>query len=98
MRGQRSERIMPVVQPRAGRIDRNSELRVLIAALLQLAPIAGGKQYAISVENVSAPNLARQGVEPRVALRPFHSVVFKNLGLPRQEILIMRHLIIGRES
>ena len=74
------------------------ELRVLIATPLQLVPIAGREQNAIAVENVSAPDLARQRIQPRIALRPLHAVVFEDLRLARQKILIVRHLIVGRES
>src|ERR1700685_2911695 len=78
MRCHRSERIMPVVQPRTGLVDRNTQLLVLIAMPFQLRPIAGREQYTISVENVSTPDLARQRIEPRVSLRPLDSVVFKD--------------------
>ena len=98
MRRQRPKRIMPVVEPRAGGVDGNAQLRVLIAPPLQFAPVARGEQDAVAIENISAPDLVRQRIQPRIALRPLYAVVLEYFGFARQIIPIARDLIICRKS
>src|SRR5579862_875 len=89
---------MAVVEAGAGGVDGNSELGVLIAAAFELIPIAGGEQNTIAIENVSAPDFARERIKTGVALRALDAVVFEDFGFAGQEILIVGDLIICRES
>src|SRR5580704_10626840 len=89
---------MPVIQPGACRINRHTELFILGPPTLQFFPIAGRQQYAVAIQDVSALDLVREGIQARVMLRPLDAVVFENFRVAGKKLPVACDLIVSRGS
>ena len=98
VRGGGAERVVAAVEAAGGRVERNAQRVVGIAMTLEFLPVAGGERNAVAVVDGAARDLARQRVDARIVLRALDAVLFEGVGIARQVVVVVEHLVADGEA